>query len=93
MAELADALDLGSSEEIRAGSIPVKRTKEARLLPGLLCLSLFAAGGNQYLTFGNPSARTCHVGGNPGADAAPCASSQPLHIMAMAESSAPLEGK
>ena len=27
MAELADALDLGSSEETRTGSIPARRTK------------------------------------------------------------------
>ena len=31
MAELADALDLGSSEETRTGSIPARCTKTSRL--------------------------------------------------------------
>ena len=31
MAELADALDLGSSEATRTGSIPATRTKNVRL--------------------------------------------------------------
>ena len=33
MAELADALDLGSSEETRTGSIPARRTKSVIALP------------------------------------------------------------
>ena len=33
MAELADALDLGSSEETHAGSIPVSRTKLMKIPP------------------------------------------------------------
>ena len=33
MAELADALDLGSSEETRTGSIPARRTKTSKLIP------------------------------------------------------------
>ena len=33
MAELADALDLGSSGETRAGSIPVSRTKMNEIPP------------------------------------------------------------
>ena len=32
MAELADALDLGSSEETRTGSIPASRTNNAYLI-------------------------------------------------------------
>ena len=32
MAELADALDLGSSGETRTGSIPARRTKRKRIL-------------------------------------------------------------
>ena len=32
MAELADALDLGSSEETRTGSIPARRTKISKLI-------------------------------------------------------------
>ena len=31
MAELADALDLGSSEETRTGSIPARRTNYAKI--------------------------------------------------------------
>ena len=31
MAELADALDLGSSEETRTGSIPARRTKTVNI--------------------------------------------------------------
>ena len=38
MAELADALDLGSSEETHAGSIPVSRTK---LIERLIYQSFF----------------------------------------------------
>ena len=33
MAELADALDLGSSEETRTGSIPARCTKNVKLPP------------------------------------------------------------
>ena len=33
MAELADALDLGSSEETRTGSIPARRTKNMKIPP------------------------------------------------------------
>ena len=33
MAELADALDLGSSSERSAGSIPVRRTKIVEISP------------------------------------------------------------
>ena len=33
MAELADALDLGSSEETRTGSSPARRTKELKFPP------------------------------------------------------------
>ena len=33
MAELADALDLGSSEETRTGSIPARRTKIVKIPP------------------------------------------------------------
>ena len=33
MAELADALDLGSSGVTRAGSIPVNRTRKLKLPP------------------------------------------------------------
>ena len=33
MAELADALDLGSSEETRTGSIPARCTKNVKLSP------------------------------------------------------------
>lgn len=36
MAELADALDLGSSGATRAGSIPVIRTKQSLLVENLL---------------------------------------------------------
>ena len=33
MAELADALDLGSSEETRTGSIPARCTKTIEIVP------------------------------------------------------------
>ena len=33
MAELADALDLGSSGETRTGSIPARRTKRLKIPP------------------------------------------------------------
>ena len=33
MAELADALDLGSSGETRTGSIPARRTKKCKRQP------------------------------------------------------------
>ena len=33
MAELADALDLGSSEETRTGSIPARCTKNVKMPP------------------------------------------------------------
>ena len=33
MAELADALDLGSSGETRTGSIPARRTKNVEIPP------------------------------------------------------------
>ena len=33
MAELADALDLGSSGETRTGSIPARRTKLVEIVP------------------------------------------------------------
>ena len=45
MAELADAPDLGSGGETRAGSSPVIRIKE---LSGLCALEAFCFGGYQY---------------------------------------------